>query len=285
MVQELVNQFIQNPIPVWENKLTSVLIEKKWKHLSDSGIEDVVKNYNTAVGFYKRSLTIQSNKYIISDHLKTSVFLEEPQTEFLNEFYHEHGLEPLNGIDLAITKSQIKLQKAFDALRFNSACFTCVSSLIKAIQVLKQNDPDIDTSFSHPNIPFSVFVSVCQDTTTISNLRVAESILHEAMHLKLSLIEELIPLVQTQTFETFYSPWRDEQRPVAGVLHGLFVFRAIKCFYEEMAQQGKLDSATNSFILSRLNEISNEFKLIDEFYESPGLTEEGGLLSIKLLKY
>ena len=59
-----------------------------------------------------------------------------------------------------------------------------------------------------------------------------EAILHEAMHLQLSLIERYIPLIES-TGETklYYSPWRNEARPARGVLHGLFVFRAIYEFF------------------------------------------------------
>jgi HEXXH motif-containing protein len=153
---------------------------------------------------------------------------------------------------------------------------------VRTIQVLRTDDADIDLSYSHPNIPFSIFISVCDNESMISNLRVAESILHEAMHLKLTLIEDLIPLIKPDTNSLYYSPWRNEERPAKGVLHGLFVFRAIREFYKELQKIGIFIDSEN-YLENRLREIENEVEQLKDFATSPSLNELGTNLVISLL--
>jgi HEXXH motif-containing protein len=56
--------------------------------------------------------------------------------------------------------------------------------------------------------------------------RLAESIIHEAMHLQLTLIESIVPLINSTT-QTAFSPWKQSERPVQGLLHALYVFAVI----------------------------------------------------------
>ncbi len=151
-----------------------------------------------------------------------------------------------------------------------------------SIHIFRPPDVEIDLSYSHPQIPFSIFLSVCEDDSTISNFRLAESILHEAMHLKLTLIENIVPLVEANTNTLFYSPWRSEERPIKGVLHGLFVFRAIKEFYEELYKTIKFSEAEEYFS-TRISQIKNEITLLKGFAASSELTVEGANLSKNLL--
>lgn len=85
---------------------------------------------------------------------------------------------------------------------------------------------DHDVSHSSPDLPFSVFVSVPDPGERDGLLRVAESLIHESMHLQLTLIDSIDPLV-VEHLASDYSPWKEEIRPVAGLLHGLYVFAVI----------------------------------------------------------
>src|SRR5207249_726495 len=86
-----------------------------------------------------------------------------------------------------------------------------VLSLVRALHLVIPDDDDIDVSFSEPNLPFSVFVSVPHRGARTDALRVAEAIVHEAMHLHLTLIERVVPLVRSSG-RRFFSPWRGEYR-------------------------------------------------------------------------
>lgn len=100
-----------------------------------------------------------------------------------------------------------------------------VELLVRSIHIISSRGPGYDCSHSEPTIPFSILVSVPLGERHAA-LRLAESILHEAMHLQLTLIEEDTDLVTSQVEES-YSPWQQQLRPAQGLLHGLYVFAAI----------------------------------------------------------
>lgn len=266
-VQDKILSFLNSPFPLWETELTTMLVEHEWQKQFENGIDQL--NYTTASSYFKNVGEIESNNVLLSGNtLEDCIYLEYPSFKKLGNFYEEHGLEP--ELEINIGNEQIqKLQAALTILDLVPGVKDCISLLVKRIQVLRQDDEEIDTSYSHPEIPFTIFVSLCKDDSMISNLRVAESILHEAMHLKLTLIEKHIDLIVANSKQTFYSPWRDEQRPVRGVLHGLFVFSAIKEFY--MAQ-------LSNFSKNRISEILINFSMLNEFIYSKGLTKAGGTL-------
>lgn len=117
------------------------------------------------------------------------------------------------------------LQAASGVLSAVDGLADTVGMLVRAIHPLAA-PAGYDVSYSSPNIPFSIFVSLPGDVETDRTLRLAEAILHESMHLQLTLIEQIEPLVTRGTFQAS-SPWKSEPRPVSGLLHGLYVFAVI----------------------------------------------------------
>jgi HEXXH motif-containing protein len=79
----------------------------------------------------------------------------------------------------------------------------------------------------------SAIFGACFLSLTTEPLFVAEMLLHEFSHNKLRLLEEEFPLLlpESQNTAEFYSPWRDEPRPLEGIQHGLFVFSSIAYFW------------------------------------------------------
>ena len=280
-INKKINAFLEEPFPLWESDLTTDLVAAQWESFREYRI--CPENYSTAKGLYwYRKLAMPEMSLIMGTDASDGIQLEMPQ-EILSNFYEETGLEPIPIDSFDVVNIPQKLKNALALLGQVPGMINCLTKLVKAIQVLRQDDPEIDTSHSDPQIPFSIFVSVCEDNSLISNLRVAESILHEAMHLKLTLIEKHIDLIVPDTQETFYSPWRDEQRPVRGVLHGLFVFSAVSQFYSSVKSEFVADNETSRFIKFRSNEINNEIKAIADFNNNPGLTLEGSALAETLI--
>lgn len=206
----------------------------------------------------------------------------EPPSDALRPFYAEHGLEVVSVPAGSDPSTASRLTAALRVLGYVPECLACVTTLAKRVQVLRQEHPDYDTSYSHPAIPFSIFVSVCGDDGPVSSLRVAENILHESMHLKLTLIEEITPLVRKGADDLFFSPWRDEERPLRGVLHGMFVFRAIHQFYSCVLPMVK-GNDTGDAVAYRLEQIEKEIAMLSDFYRCPGLTTAGSMLSARLI--
>jgi HEXXH motif-containing protein len=116
------------------------------------------------------------------------------------------------------------LHEALALLDRISGLTATLAPLARAIHRLEA-PPDFDVSHSEPALPYSIFVSI-PPTSATSAARLAESILHEAMHLQLSLIEAEEPLVSAPE-QAGWSPWQTVERPVQGLLHGLYVSAVI----------------------------------------------------------
>jgi HEXXH motif-containing protein len=149
-----------------------------------------------------------------------------------------------------------------------------VSELVWRCHIVLALDDDYDVSFSDPAIPFSVFVSAPVRNDQSSLLRVAENLIHEAMHLQLTLFEALSPLVDTTSTWSMHSPWRRQKRPAQGVLHALYVFCVLRCMWRQISQTTR-NRTDRDFALRRILEIDEEVSAVRALEESPALTEEG----------
>ena len=174
------------------------------------------------------------------------------------------------------------LQEAVNLLRYEPTLQTTIATLVRICHVLKPIDDDYDVSHSDPQVPFSIFVSVPHKRRSNDVLRVAESIVHEAMHLQLTLIEHDLPLVDTSA-STHFSPWKDTCRPSQGVLHALYVFRVIDRFFERLQTASILSVTESRYINNRREEISRQIGEIRGFQESPALTIWGSVIVRSLL--
>lgn len=278
---EAVHKFIQQPFPLWECELTDILVQNKWIELKAHGINNL-NEYSTSRVINNPNLSFDT-KFLVSDKIDNeAIYLEVPSLALLESFYPKHGLVAHSLYELEPNKATSKIKSALKSFDLVEPIHTFIKKLVRLIQVLKQEECENDVSYSHPNIPFSIFISVCENDSIIDNLRVAESILHEAMHLKLTLIENIVPLIKPNSTALYYSPWREEERPIRGVLHGLFVFRAIFDFYNQLNHVINPSTATN-YVLNRKEQINAEFNLLKDFRHCPELTKEGAILSKNLL--
>lgn len=152
-----------------------------------------------------------------------------------------------------------------------------VSALVRSVHILKSDDPGIDISFSDPLIPFSIFLSVSQGKD--AGLRIAEAIIHETMHLQLSLVEQAVPLVLDDTMARF-SPWKKKLRPLSGLIHALYVFRVIDTWLE------KISASTPDVpaVSRRRLQIAEEIAELDLTGTEAGFTQAGQALMRGLLR-
>jgi len=173
------------------------------------------------------------------------------------------------------------LSAAFDLIIKVPSLFETARHLVKSIHLIKPEDDDYDVSFSEPHIPFSIFISVPQKNTRINALRVAEAIVHEVMHLQLTLIENIVPLVIPGE-ELVYSPWKEEYRTPQGVLHAIYVFTVIRNLMIQIFNNSLTDDI--KFHINERNEqIKNQILKIDNFINCLKLTEHGREFSKNLI--
>lgn len=148
------------------------------------------------------------------------------------------------------------IKTALDLIRSVPSLYDTISLYLRSIHLLTAPSDDHDVSHSDPAVPFSIFVSV-PPSDVRGRVRLAESIVHECMHLQLSAIERIVPLV-AETGAMHFSPWQQTLRPVSGLLHGLYVFAVIQSFLSLAARSESLTIEERQFATSRCRNIANE---------------------------
>jgi HEXXH motif-containing protein len=64
-----------------------------------------------------------------------------------------------------------------------------------------------------------------------SSVSLAETLIHEFQHTKLSGLMDMLPLIEPSG-ERGYAPWREDPRPLAGLLQGVYAFAGIVDFWD-----------------------------------------------------
>ena len=247
--------------PPWFPSLTAALVQAKWQELSHTtGLTP--SNYGTS----RFLLADRDASREIAMHLPVSldsgietVAVELLTADLLRQ-YESAGVSFYSGEEIARTPVLNCLKDAFAILSLVPSLHFSVATLVRALHVIKPANEDYDVSFSEPHIPFSIFVSVPERRVQTDELRVAEAIVHEAMHLQLTLIEQAVPLVGLNG-EMFFSPWRGEYRTAQGVLHALYVFRVIDAFGRELMLRNALPNESLGHIKDRRSEIAGQIQV------------------------
>ena len=174
------------------------------------------------------------------------------------------------------------LTNALDLIRSVPPLLGTVAGLCRSLHVLVASDNGFDTSYSDPSLPFSIFVS-CPSPTEVNRVeRLAESIVHETLHLQLSLMETVEPLVTNSQDKTrCFSPWKNEQRTVHGLLHGVYAFGNLRYFWICVA--GNTQQYT-AFAERRIEEIDRELAAVKQLPTNSTLSAMGQHLAKNLLR-
>jgi hypothetical protein len=152
-----------------------------------------------------------------------------------------------------------------------------VLSAVENVYLLSA-EPGYDISHSEPQWRTSIFVSRPDRTGQVGELRFAESVIHEAMHLHLTTNEDSAPLVQ-DFGGLMASPWRAEPRSIQGVLHGLFVFTCLAVYFRRLLESPVIDAAGRKHISLRLADIGREVAELNITALAAGLTPRGAALA------
>jgi hypothetical protein len=257
--------------------LTNELIRVGQQSLYDE-TKITEEEYGTARVILKRAKAERILEGPVFNHkdleeIKNQTFIEMLPVS-IKEWYKESDVYFYTCEELRINNEITAcLKDAFEIIRHIPVLFKTIRLLVRSVHIIKPEDNEVDISFSEPHIPLSVFVSIPQKNTPINALRVAEAIVHEAMHLQLSFIENLIPLIDDK--ELFYSPWKKQYRSAQGILHALYVFRVIDNFFKDLLLQNKLSINLDNYLKERRQEISNQINQVQTFRKSSCLTTTG----------
>ena len=87
-----------------------------------------------------------------------------------------------------------------------------------------------------------------------SATKIAEAMVHELQHSKINALLELVELAEDDREPRCYAPWRDDPRPVLGVLHGVVAFSSGVEFWSTqrtLAQSSDLRAIDFEIVLRR----------------------------------
>lgn len=268
---------------LWFPTLTKRLVSDGWKTIYQKyGIQET--NYSTETMLHGRIGDLITATACLSPTTKPLQSISiYPMPEEIVAMYSYSGSKPYSFEMLKKSTALQCVQESLDILVAIPTIYETVSHLVACLHILQPKDDDFDISYSLPNIPFSIFISVPSKRMENDVLRVAEAILHEAMHLQLTLIEQCVPMI-IGTDKSCFSPWKNEQRHPRGVLHAIYVFCVIKQFFELLIKQDISTSAIQ-FLNERCNVISNQLTEINDFRNCQYLTESGKTLTNRLFNY
>ena len=80
------------------------------------------------------------------------------------------------------------------------------------------------------------------------DLTLAETLVHECQHLKLCALLDLIPMVEDEGTGWYYAPWRDDPRPVRGLLQGACAFLGVTRFWRQERGRGPTDQVLRGHV-------------------------------------
>jgi len=139
----------------------------------------------------------------------------------------------INDISVDITQAfelANKLPKCLDLIKVvNPELASRIMQLVKWLIPLSTSDPTTYHSFTSVNLLGVIFLS-----PSYSHIYLAEVIIHEFHHTELNILLETQQVFKKKSDELkdeFYSPWRNDPRPLDGLLHALHVFSGILDFY------------------------------------------------------
>jgi HEXXH motif-containing protein len=70
----------------------------------------------------------------------------------------------------------------------------------------------------------------------VDAVALAAMLVHEFQHIRLSGLLRLIPLHNDDPRERFYAPWRDDPRPMDGIVQGVYAFFGVTMFWRALAR-------------------------------------------------
>ena len=265
--------FLECPVPTYQAKLADWLAGEFWL-AADQPFSEA--EYTTACWLARSSSAVASRYCIIGQGDKSS-YLDLGCSDALIRYLSEFDLSPsLAGTGAEqVAGALAQLRAAFCQLALVPDAHHTVARLATSVHLLDQPEPEYDTSHSSPDLPFTIFVSVPPASAAASQLRLAEAMLHESLHLFLSLIEQNVDLVRPDCRQLrCYSPWQRAERPLGGVLHGIYVFRGVHDFLRSLDTVA-MKSADRHHVAARLQQICRELGSLCGFHRTKGITALG----------
>lgn len=263
--------------PVLPGSLVRLLARRRWDELGNVGIGP--GNYGTAA-----ALALSADAFPVA----VATIPIGPSAGGI-ALVERFAAMPRRYVDLGLVEAALPPSRVEAALTEAARLLSSVpwaaeaaAAVVRSVHVLETDGPAYDVSYSDPDVPFSIFVGLHPNPVPQERLRLAEGVLHEAMHLLLSLVEDVVLLV-AGSGELRHSPWQQRPRPAQGILHGLFVFASIRAFMSSPLLIKQLEAGEIDHALKRVQLIEAEMRGTADLVDSDDLTDDGRDLAATLL--
>lgn len=237
-------------------------------------------HYSTARHLSKSTPTFMSNSERLASSPCPDMSVELLSKE-LADAWKSMGLQLAKECDLENNMFLDTLLESLVLIQEKREIQATVAAMCRSLHPLISSDCDVDISFSDPALPFSVFVSCPAPHAKYSVERLAEGIIHEALHLQLSLFEKAEPLIIHNSDNTLiYSPWKGEGRTLRGLVHGIYVFGNLREFWTDVIRRRP---KSLEFGKARISAIEAEMVGVAHIVNSSNLTTSGRRLAFSFL--
>ena len=259
-----------NPVAPLELRREALVSASEWESYStarflDGGLYD--KNPDPAVLYTMEITGAPFNSTLSVELLPRSLARRWQSIGLL--FATERDLNEIRFMDA--------LAQSLDLIRLVQPLHGTVAGMCRSLHVLLASGECFDVSYSDPSLPFTIFVSCPPDTEKNRVERLAENVIHEALHLQLSLVERVEPLVvEGAEHEPVFSPWREGERTISGLLHAVYVFSNLRYFWKRVAMER---SNSSVFARNRVEAIDQEMYSARLLLDRPSLTAAGRTLT------
>lgn len=130
--------------------------------------------------------------------------------------------------------------------------------------------PSVHFSFTLSDLPGMIFVGDADNVLTI-----VEAIVHETAHARLHHANERYVLSNDAAGAAYYSPWRGDPRPAAGVLHGAYVFSLVLAFWIDALERAHMTDAQRVYVAGRVAAVRTQLALAFQVLSKADLSEFG----------
>ena len=260
--------------PLWFPNLTKDLVDFGWEKLEKErqiGLESYSTNHlllpnSNATREIIAKLPKNNESTATNDVIQLEILSPE-----ITSIYKKQGAEFYEKSEILNSSIMETLSEAISIIQKVPSLNDSVFDLVRVLHLIKSDEAgEYDISFSEPHIPFSIFFSVPQKRVFADFLRVAEAIIHEAMHLQLTLIENNVTLI-IESDNEYFSPWKNQTRKANGVMHALYVFKVIDIFLKILLQNVQ-SSKFKDYIINRRKTIFQQILEIGDFGNVEDLT-------------
>lgn len=258
-----------------------------WDPVAPAGLRQTVLNDASEWHSYSTARFMDGAQPRILHALDISVGLLDTRLslEFLSATsvgrWRNLGLQFASEAEISDMRFLETMGNALDLIRLVPPLYGTVAGSCRSLHVLLVSRKDYDVSYSDPSLPFSIFISCPALAENNRAERLAENLVHEALHLQLSLIEGVEPIViESPDEQTVSSPWREGERSLRGLLHGIYVFGNLRHFWLRLASHSP---GVSSFAQRRITVIEREMSDAAHVLENQSLSAMGRRLATSFL--